>query len=371
MKKENFDKVQGHWILAKMGKKVLRPGGRELTRKLIEELKISHKDDVVEFAPGIGFTASIVLSQQPHHYTGIDANDKAVAMLQGKFKQKNAAFVNGNAAHSGLEDNSQDKVYGEAMLTMHADHRKSEIIKEAYRILKPGGIYAIHELGITPDDLNTDTKATIQRDLAQTIRVNARPLTQSEWTALLAEQGFVVNQAYTNGMHLLHLGRMIQDEGFFRTLRIGYNILSNPSAARRISEMRRTFKKHEKYLNAIVLIAGKAKEAVMETKLKIIPAELEWTNGKVKGFAGKDLIKLSNGSLKLVKVDAGADYPVHQHPDKTEFAYVVSGTPEFKIGETSFRSESGNFFVFPQKEMHSIHNHSNDICELLVGAIKS
>lgn len=257
MKKENFDKEQGHWILAKMGKKILRPGGRELTKKLVSALQVSDRDSVVEFAPGTGFTASIVLSQSPAQYTGIDSNDAAVKSLNRKFRKNNICFINGNAAHSGLADNSQDKVYGEAMLTMHADHRKQEIISEAHRILKPGGLYAIHELGITPDDISAEEKAVIQKDLAQSIRVNARPLTKTEWTALLEKQGFEVKHVYTNKMHLLHAGRMIQDEGLLRTLKIGYNILANPSAKRRISEMRQTFKKHEKYMNAIVVIAQK------------------------------------------------------------------------------------------------------------------
>lgn len=109
----------------------------------------------------------------------------------------------------------------------------------------------------------------------------------------------------------------------------------------------------------------------MERKLKTIPSEVEWTYGKVKGFAGKDLLKLDNGTLKLVQVEAGADYPTHQHPDKTEFAYVVSGTPEFRIGGEQFQSQDGDFFIFPQQEPHSIHNHSDDLCELLIGAIRS
>ena len=39
-----IDSKQGHWMLAKMGKKVLRPGGKELTQKLIENLKINSND---------------------------------------------------------------------------------------------------------------------------------------------------------------------------------------------------------------------------------------------------------------------------------------------------------------------------------------
>ena len=52
-----LDKMPGHWVLARMGKRVLRPGGLELTRRLLAELAISPSDDVVEFAPGLGVTA--------------------------------------------------------------------------------------------------------------------------------------------------------------------------------------------------------------------------------------------------------------------------------------------------------------------------
>lgn len=41
-------------------------------------------------------------------------------------------IILGNTAHSTLKNNSYSKVYGEAMLTMQSDHRKSEIIKEVH-----------------------------------------------------------------------------------------------------------------------------------------------------------------------------------------------------------------------------------------------
>ncbi len=31
--------MPGHWLLARLGKRVLRPGGLELTRHLVESLK--------------------------------------------------------------------------------------------------------------------------------------------------------------------------------------------------------------------------------------------------------------------------------------------------------------------------------------------
>lgn len=257
MSNKKLNTKQGHWILAKMGKKVLRPGGKELTLQMIENLSISSDDKVVEFAPGLGFTASIALQKKPKFYTGIELNEEAASILRKNIAGDNRKIIVGNAADSTLSADSQNKVYGEAMLTMQADHRKSEIIKEAYRILQSGGKYGIHELGLTPDNLEDELKATIQKELAQVIKVNARPLTESEWKKLLEKEGFKVVKTVTNPMHLLEPKRVIDDEGFFRTLKIMFNIITNPKARKRILAMRKVFRKYEQHLNAISIVAEK------------------------------------------------------------------------------------------------------------------
>ena len=43
-KKNPTSTQQGHWVLAAMGKRVLRPGGKELTEKLIDSLNIASSD---------------------------------------------------------------------------------------------------------------------------------------------------------------------------------------------------------------------------------------------------------------------------------------------------------------------------------------
>lgn len=257
MGNKTINNKQGHWILAKMGKKVLRPGGKELTLKLMNNLKINSNDAVVEFAPGLGFTASIALKNNPKTYTGVELNEEATGILRKSINGNGREIIIGDASKSTLPDSSSDKVYGEAMLTMQADHRKSEIIKEAYRILKKGGLYGIHELGLAPNEVNEETKLVIQKELAQVIKVNARPLTVKEWTHLLEKEGFVVKKTETNPMHLLEPKRMIDDEGFFRTLKIVFNIITNPPARKRIVAMRKTFRKHQKHLNAVAIVAEK------------------------------------------------------------------------------------------------------------------
>ena len=257
MNNKIIDTQQGHWLLSKMGKKVLRPGGKELTQKLIEALQISAEDRVLEFAPGMGYTALQVLKKDPKTYTGIELNEEAAALLRKKINGPGRQVIVGNAAKVVMENGCVDKLYGEAMLTMHANHRKTEIIKEAHRLLRKGGLYGIHELGLTPDNLDESAKAKIQKELSLCIRVNARPLTRREWVALLEAEGFRILKITTNAMLLLDTARIIDDEGFFRSLKIGFNIIRHPKARRRINEMRCVFNRYKKQMNAIAIVAEK------------------------------------------------------------------------------------------------------------------
>lgn len=251
------DNAQGHWVLAKMGKKVLRPGGKELTLKLIDGLGIKSSDDVVEFAPGLGFTASITLKAKPKSYTGVELNKNAVEFLQNKIKGDNAKVVHGNANDTKLPDAYADKVYGEAMLTMQSAKQKAEIVKEAHRILKQGGLYGIHEIALTADSPDESLKNNIYQDMKGAIKSNVAPIPISEWEALLVSEGFVVKKVITNPMHLLKVKRMINDEGFFRTLKIFFNILTHPSAAKRIRGMRKVFRQYGDNITAIAIVAEK------------------------------------------------------------------------------------------------------------------
>lgn len=250
-----IDPQQGHWALAKMGKRVLRPGGRELTEKMIAGLKISPKDTVVEFAPGMGFTAQLTLAKNPKKYIGVELNDEAAHRLQKTIHGNSRMILNRNALDSGLPAECAEKVYGEAMLTMQADQRKSKIIREANRLLKIGGLYGIHELGLL--DVDAASKKHIQMELAKTINVNARPLTEVEWKEVFEKEGFKVIQVFQNPMYLLEKKRIIADEGFFRTLKIVFNILTHPKERAKILSMRKLFRKYQDHLCAFSFIMEK------------------------------------------------------------------------------------------------------------------
>lgn len=251
--------VAGHWLLARLGKRVLRPGGVELTRTLLSRAELGGAD-VVELAPGLGRTATEIVARGPRSYVGAEGDPDAANMVRGVLSDlgaRNAAVRVADAAETGLPDASSDVVVGEAMLTMQGDAAKQAIVAEAARVLRPGGRYAIHELALTPDTVSEEISTEIRQALARSIKVNARPLTIAEWSKLLAEHGLVVDNVTTAPMALLQPRRLVSDEGLFGALRFARNVLLHRDARKRVLAMRRTFRKHRKQLAAVAIVAHK------------------------------------------------------------------------------------------------------------------
>ncbi|MGO9200625.1 MAG: methyltransferase domain-containing protein [Limisphaerales bacterium] len=249
--------MPGHWLLAKMGKRVLRPGGLELTRAMLERLNIQPRDSVIEFAPGLGVTARMTLQRRPATYTAVERDEAAADKLRAFLREPRQCCLAGTAENTGLPDQCGTVVYGEAMLTMQGPEQKRRIVAEAFRLLKSGGRYGIHELSLTPDELPEALKQGISRALSDSIHVGARPLTPREWRELLESEGFKVRFQAVAPMRLLEPRRLIRDEGFWRALRFVFNVLRTPEARRRVFDMRRIFRRHRDSLAAITLVAAK------------------------------------------------------------------------------------------------------------------
>jgi ubiquinone/menaquinone biosynthesis C-methylase UbiE len=250
--------MPGHWLLAKLGKRVLRPGGLELTRTMLNQLNIQSRDSVIEFAPGLGVTAQMTLSRQPATYTAIERDETAARKVRSFLREPQQRCLAGTAEQTGLPDQCGTVVYGEAMLTMQGSEQKRRIVAEAFRLLKPGGRYGIHELSLTPDELPDSVKHEISHEMSHSIHVGACPLTAREWRELLESVGFKIQAEVTAPMHLLEPRRLIRDEGFWRALCFVFNVLRMPEARQRVFDMRRIFRKYHDHLAAITLVAVKS-----------------------------------------------------------------------------------------------------------------
>ena len=250
-------RMQGHWLLAKLGKRILRPGGRALTAKLLEQAKPAGDDDIVELGPGVGATAEVLLRANPRSYRGVDPNPEGRDAVKNILKKHpRADYVVADARDTGLDDASADLVVGEAMLTIQDDAGKNAIVAEAARLLRPGGRYAIHEMAWLPDHTDEE-RETARKELSRVIKVGARPLTLEGWTELLAAHGLEAAWHDRAPLHLLEPRRIVSDEGLWGALRFWNNARRLPGASDRLKAMRQGFQLQGKLMGGIVILARK------------------------------------------------------------------------------------------------------------------
>ncbi len=249
------DRMPGHWLLAGLGKRVLRPGGRELTDKLLDSLAIGPADDVVELAPGLGATTKVVLACDPATYVGVDRDPVSAERVARVVAGPGRSVVEGSAASTGLDDDAADVAFGEAYLTMQPASQKLRILEELARVVRPGGRIGIHEVAFAPDDVDEATCEPIRRQLTDSIKVHVSPLTVAGWTELLDHAGFELRHRFTAPLHLLEPRRLIADEGIGGAARFVGNVLRRPDARRRVLAMRAAMGDNAEHLQACVLVA--------------------------------------------------------------------------------------------------------------------
>jgi SAM-dependent methyltransferase len=253
-------KMPAHWLMARLGKRVLRPGGVETTRWLIEQGGIAATDEVVEFAPGLGVTAARIVARRPTGYVGVERDETArdyvlKALRAAGYGSLRARVLQADASRVPLPGGSATVVIGEAMLSMQPASKKRAIVDEAHRLLRPGGRYLIHELALQPEAIDPAEAARIEQDLSANIHVGVRIGTPGQWKGWIEEAGFAVERVATAPMRLLEPARLVRDEGIAGTARFLLNVLRTPGAPRRMAAVRGTFRRNRRHLCAVAIVA--------------------------------------------------------------------------------------------------------------------
>jgi hypothetical protein len=248
-------RMPAHWMLARLGKKIMRPGGLTPSLHMLDALQIGPADDVVDMWPGLGVTTQRTLAAHPRSYTAIERGRAEAARVQRVLHGPDQRCIVAPAHKTGLADDSASVVYGEALLTLEPAKRKVATVAEAVRLLRPGGRYGIHELLLTPNDLSESAKDEIERTLTKVLHVLARPLTADEWRRQLETQGFEIEFEETGKLLLLDIPTFLSDEGVLGSTAFLGRCLAHPSVLPRLTQLWTTFQRYRDNLGAIVLTA--------------------------------------------------------------------------------------------------------------------
>ena len=118
---------------------------------------------------------------------GLDMTDEMLELArtnQSAAGVTNVEFLKGEIEHIPLPDNSVDVIISNCVINLSAD--KDRVLAEAFRVLKPGGRFAVSDVVVRGDDV----PAEVRRNMELWIGCVAGALEENEYRAKLAAAGF-------------------------------------------------------------------------------------------------------------------------------------------------------------------------------------
>jgi len=117
---------------------------------------------------------------------GLDMTDEMLALArenQAKSGLANVEFLKGEIEHIPLPDNSVDVIISNCVINLSAD--KQQVLREAFRVLKPGGRFAVSDVVV-----RGDVPASIRRSVELWVGCVAGAMEEQEYIEKLARAGF-------------------------------------------------------------------------------------------------------------------------------------------------------------------------------------
>jgi len=117
---------------------------------------------------------------------GLDMTDEMLSLArenQRKAGVKNVEFLKGEIENIPLPDNSVDVIISNCVINLSAD--KDSVLREAFRVLKPGGRFAVSDVVVLGD-----VPADIRRSVELWAGCVAGALHQDEYRSKLRKAGF-------------------------------------------------------------------------------------------------------------------------------------------------------------------------------------
>jgi SAM-dependent methyltransferase len=117
---------------------------------------------------------------------GLDMTDEMLALArenQRKAGVENVEFLKGEIENIPLPDNSVDVVISNCVINLSAD--KDKVLREAFRVLKPGGRFAVSDVVV-----RGDVPEQVRRSLEMWVACIAGALHDHEYIGKLAKAGF-------------------------------------------------------------------------------------------------------------------------------------------------------------------------------------
>ena len=141
---------------------------------------------------------------------GLDMTDEMLALArenQRKAGVENVEFLRGEIENIPLPDNSVDVIISNCVINLSAD--KDRVLREAFRVLKPGGRFAVSDVVV-----HGDVPAEVRQNVLLWVGCIAGALQDTEYISKLADAGFEAIEIEPTRVHKVEDARVfLHDQG--------------------------------------------------------------------------------------------------------------------------------------------------------------
>lgn len=165
----------------------LTPGGEGNIANLVDGLELESRR-VLDIGCGIGGPAFVLASKYGAHVTGIDIEPQLIEQAKIRAERlglnSSCDFVKVEPGPLSFPDNSFDVVFSSGVIMTIDD--KEEVLAEAMRVLKPGGILTVYDWMKPEGEYSEDMRYWFKME-----RITYSMKTFAEYEAMLNDAGFI------------------------------------------------------------------------------------------------------------------------------------------------------------------------------------
>lgn len=242
-----------HFMLNDLGMTWLHAGGLPSTERMFGHLELKPDSRLLDLGCGVGSAARFAVRKYGCEVVGIDQDPSMIERARRMTRNTRYARVSYqvmDGSSMAFADASFDCVLIQSVACFN---EKEPLLREVYRVLKPGGRVAMNE--VTWIQPPTEKIAKVTR--ATVCETFCGALLAEDWLDLLKQTGYRIHSHETFGFEPATPYQILREEGFLNTLKIYGRVLTNPRNLMRLSAVSDYFRRFPGYFGYGIYVGAK------------------------------------------------------------------------------------------------------------------
>jgi ubiquinone/menaquinone biosynthesis C-methylase UbiE len=253
-------KLDPYVFMGVIGKRVIHPGGREATERLLERAAIREGERVLDIGCGVATTAITIARRYGASVTAADISpimlERARANVRAAGVEDKVTVQEADILSLPYADGEFDCVIAEAV-TMFVKRRAAAA--ELVRVCRPGGrVLATEFMWRKPP--TEEAREIFLGEVCPGLRFD----TVEDWIRLYSEAGIEAVEVDSGPFEMMTPRGFVADEGFAGSMRVMGNVISRPAKMKKMLWLMPRMMRAVPYLGYIVVAGRKPDTSARE-----------------------------------------------------------------------------------------------------------